>query len=75
MPTPPCLVPGRPECAQDLFGVDHFLFASDSPFEPEKGPMYIRETIKIIDNLDISEEDREKIHIRNAKKLFGVSFD
>jgi len=63
------------ECALDFFGVDHFLFASDSPFDPEKGPMYIRETIKIIDNLDISEEDREKIYIRNAEKLFGVTLD
>ncbi len=61
------------ECALDFFGVDHFLFASDSPFDPEKGPMYIRETIKIIDNLEVSEADREKIYIRNAEKLFGVT--
>lgn len=60
------------ECALDFFGVDHFLFASDSPFDPEKGPMYIRETIKIIDNLDISETNREKIYLKNAEKLFGV---
>lgn len=63
------------ECALDFFGVDKFLFASDSPFDPEKGPMYIRETIKIIDNLDISHEDREKIYFKNAEKLFGVTFD
>ncbi|PHS37017.1 MAG: amidohydrolase [Robiginitomaculum sp.] len=63
------------ECALDFFGVDNFLFASDSPFDPEKGPMYIRETIKIIDELDISEADREKIYFKNAEKLFGVKFD
>lgn len=63
------------ECALDFFGIDRFLFASDSPFDPEKGPMYIRETIKIIDELDISESDREKIYYKNAEKLFGVSFD
>jgi aminocarboxymuconate-semialdehyde decarboxylase len=62
------------ECALDFFGIDHMLFASDSPFDPEKGPMYIRETIKIIDNLDISKMDREKIYLRNAEKLFGRSF-
>lgn len=63
------------ECAMDFFGIDHFIFASDSPFDPERGPMFIRETIKIIDNLDISESDREKIYYKNAEKLFGVTFD
>jgi aminocarboxymuconate-semialdehyde decarboxylase len=60
------------ECALDFFGIDHFLFASDSPFDPEKGPMYIRETIKIIDSLEISEEERKQIYQGNAEKLFGV---
>jgi len=62
------------ECALDFFGVDHFLFASDSPFDPEGGPMYIRETIKIVDNLDISEEERANIYFGNAERLFGASF-
>ena len=47
-------------CGLDFFGVDHVLFASDAPFDPEKGPMYIRDTIKIIDRLPISNEEREK---------------
>lgn len=63
------------ECALDFFGVNHFLFASDSPFDPEKGPMFIRETIKIIDNLDISDEDRAKIYYRNAEKVLNTNFD
>ena len=62
------------ECALEFFCIDHFLFASDSPFDPELGPMYIRETIKIVDNLDISDVDREKIYLGNAERLFGVSF-
>jgi aminocarboxymuconate-semialdehyde decarboxylase len=35
-------------CGLEFFGADNILFASDSPFDPEKGPGYIRETIKII---------------------------
>jgi len=62
------------ECALDFFGVDHFLFASDSPFDPERGPMYIRETIKIIDNLEVSEEDRARIYYGNAEKVLNTSF-
>ena len=37
--------------AMDFFGDDHVLFASDAPFDPEGGPMYIRETIKLIGTL------------------------
>ncbi|MEH1891651.1 MAG: amidohydrolase family protein [Nostoc sp.] len=41
-------------CGLDFFGEDKVLFASDAPFDPEGGEMYIRETIKVIDSLDIS---------------------
>lgn len=60
------------ECALSFFGADHMVFASDAPFDPEKGPMYIRETIKVIDSLDISEEDRAKIYHKNAERLLGL---
>lgn len=60
-------------CSLAFFGADHVVFASDAPFDPEKGPMYIRETIKIIDELEISEEDRAKIYYRNAEKLLGLA--
>jgi predicted TIM-barrel fold metal-dependent hydrolase len=59
-------------CALDFYGVDHVLFASDAPFDPEGGPMYIRETIKVIDALDISNEDREKIYYKNSCALLGI---
>lgn len=62
------------ECGLAFFGVDKVVFASDSPFDPEKGTAYIRETIKIIDALDISKEDREKIYFRNIEKLTGKKF-
>jgi predicted TIM-barrel fold metal-dependent hydrolase len=48
------------------------LFASDAPFDPEKGPMYIRITIEIIDNLDIDNEWREDIYWRNAAKIMNL---
>jgi len=60
-------------CGLDFFGVDHVLFASDSPFDPEKGPMYIRETIRVIDALDISAADRDQIYRGNATKLLKLS--
>lgn len=60
------------KCGLEFFGVDQIVFASDCPFDPEKGPMYIRETIKIIENLPISDEDRYKIFEGNARRLMKM---
>jgi predicted TIM-barrel fold metal-dependent hydrolase len=59
-------------CSLAFFGADHVVFATDAPFDPEKGPMYIRETIKILDALEISEEDRAKIYHGNAQRLLKL---
>jgi len=59
-------------CGLDFFGADHVVFASDAPFDPEGGPMYIRETIKIIDGLDISDAKRKMIYQGNAEKLLKI---
>jgi aminocarboxymuconate-semialdehyde decarboxylase len=61
-------------CGLSFFGMDQVVFASDAPFDPEGGPMYIRETIKVIDSLDVSEADRRKIYQTNAERLFGRTF-
>jgi predicted TIM-barrel fold metal-dependent hydrolase len=59
-------------CGLNFFGVDKVLFASDAPFDPEKGPMYIRETIAIVDRLPITESQREQIYWRNAASLLRL---
>lgn len=59
-------------CGLEFYGSDRVLFASDSPFDPEKGPGYIRDTIKVLESIDMSQEDREKISFRNAQALFGL---
>jgi len=61
-------------CGLSFFGTDQVVFASDAPFDPEGGPMYIRETIKVIDGLDISGADRRKIYQTNAERLFRRRF-
>jgi predicted TIM-barrel fold metal-dependent hydrolase len=60
-------------CGLNFFGANHVLFASDAPFDPEKGPMYIRETIAILDRLPMSTADRERIYWRNATELLKLS--
>jgi uncharacterized protein len=61
------------ECGMAFFGPDKTVFASDAPFDPEKGPMYIRETIKVIESLDLPEADRAKIFYGNAEKLLRIA--
>ncbi len=60
-------------CGLEFYGADKVLFASDSPFDPEKGVGYIRDTISVLNSIDLSMEDRVKICYRNAGKLFGLS--
>jgi predicted TIM-barrel fold metal-dependent hydrolase len=60
-------------CGLAFFGTGRVLFASDAPFDPERGPMYIRETIAILDRLPISTEDRERLYWRNAVELLKLA--
>jgi predicted TIM-barrel fold metal-dependent hydrolase len=59
-------------CGLDFFGPDRVLFASDSPFDPEKGPGYIRDTIAVLESLDLDAAARAKINYENAEQLFGL---
>jgi predicted TIM-barrel fold metal-dependent hydrolase len=59
-------------CGLAFFGPERVLFASDAPFDPERGPMYIRETIAVLDRLPIPDEDRESIYWRNAVRLLHL---
>jgi predicted TIM-barrel fold metal-dependent hydrolase len=62
------------ECGLKFFGPDQVVFASDAPFDPEGGSLYIRETLKVIDALDITQSERDKIYRRNAERLFNRTF-
>ena len=48
------------------------MFASDVPFEPKPG-LFIRETIRCIEGLDISAADKEKIYSGNARRLLKLT--
>jgi aminocarboxymuconate-semialdehyde decarboxylase len=59
-------------CGLDFYPIDKVVFASDCPFDPEKGTMYIRETLKILDTLPLAKADREKIYWKNLEAMTGV---
>ncbi|MBI3680824.1 MAG: amidohydrolase family protein [Acidobacteria bacterium] len=59
------------QCGLAFFGIDRILFASDTPFEPSPG-LYIRETIRVIENLGLTQEDKERIYRTNAERLLNL---
>jgi predicted TIM-barrel fold metal-dependent hydrolase len=62
------------ECGLEFFGIDRVLFASDMPFDPERGPAYIRETIRCLDEMPLSAAGRQQIYEGNARRLLRLRF-
>ena len=56
----------------EFYPLEKIVFASDCPFDPEGGTMYPRETLKILDSLNIPKADREKIDYKNLEAVTGV---
>lgn len=59
-------------CGFDFFGVDRVVYASDMPFEPAPG-LYARETIRCVEALGLTADQKDKIYRRNAEKLLKVN--
>ena len=64
---------GKPatECGLAFYPTEKIVFASDCPFDPEKGTYYIRETLKILDGLDMSKAKYKAIMHGNLEKITG----
>jgi len=59
-------------CGLDFFGEEHALFGTDCPFDPEGGPLFIRETIRALDSLDLPDAVRERLYSGNARDLLRL---
>jgi aminocarboxymuconate-semialdehyde decarboxylase len=57
------------KCGLRFFGVERTLFASDAPFDPEGGRAYIRDTIEIMERLELSPAERRAIYAGNLTRL------
>lgn len=55
-----------------FFGADHVLFGTDMPFDPEKGPGFIRDTIAAMERMRASDEDKAMIYEGNARRLLRL---
>ena len=59
-------------CGYAFFGADHILFATDMPYDPQLGDIYTRETIRAIEQMDITDTEKKKIYEDNAKELMRL---
>lgn len=55
------------KCAIEAAGADNIMFAVDYPYQP------MAPAVKFMDEVDISEVDREKIYHLNAERIFHIS--
>ena len=59
-------------CGIDFFGKEKVLFGTDCPFDPQGGPLFIRETIKALDGLKLSKQDKRRIYFGNAARMLKL---
>ena len=60
-------------CAYDFFGADRLLFGTDMPYDAEQGDEFIRETIRAVGEMQITDGERNKIYKENAARLLHLS--
>ena len=60
------------DLAGKFFGPDHLLFGTDMPYDNANGDRDIRETIRGIEGMHISETERRKIYEENARYLLRL---
>lgn len=59
-------------CAYAFCGADHMLFATDMPFDSQAGYRLVRETIRSVEEMDITDAEKKKIFEDNARRLLRL---
>ncbi len=59
-------------CGLDFYGSKKVLFGTDCPFDPQGGPLFIRETIKALDGMKLKKDDLRRIYFGNAMGLLKL---
>ncbi len=63
---------GAMRCGLDFFGPERCMFASDCPFDPEGGPLYIRETLRCLESVDLDDGTRRDIYENNTRNFLKL---
>jgi len=59
-------------CGHAFFGTSHCLFATDAPFDPERGRALIADTLKGVQALGLAEKEMNLIFAGNAQRLLKL---
>lgn len=59
-------------CGHAFFGTSRCLFATDAPFDPERGRALIRDTIRGVRALCLPKDDTDAIFAGNARTLLNL---
>ncbi|MCK9907600.1 amidohydrolase [Microbacteriaceae bacterium K1510] len=57
-----------------FYDLDKIVFASDCPFDPEKGTMYTRDALRMIEERDMPKADKDMVWHGNLERITGVTF-
>src|SRR5207245_4827012 len=60
------------ECGLAFFGAERVLFGTDMPFDPEKGPGFIRDTIGAMERMPATPAEKAKIYEGNARRMLRL---
>jgi len=64
--------PSAIRCGLDFYGSKKVLFGTDCPFDPQGGPLFIRETIKALDGMKLKKDDLRRIYFGNAMGMLKL---
>src|SRR5207249_2020890 len=59
-------------CGIDFYGTKRVLCGIDLTFDPQGGPLFIRETIKALDGLKLKQDDARRIYFGNALQMLKL---
>ena len=59
-------------CVLDFFGPDRLVFATNYPYGPEDGCLFVRNSLKAINELNLKSEEKVKILGANAFRSIGL---
>ena len=59
-------------CVKNFFGPDRMVLGTNYPYGPEEGCVFVKNSLKAIDGLELNAADKEKILGGNAARVLGM---
>jgi len=60
------------KCVKDFFGPERMVLGTNYPYGPEEGCLLVKNSLKAIEGLELSQTEKEKILGGNAARFYGL---